>query len=506
MLGFRRGNRVTSIGLAEADFPFASHVGDTATSIGYRSTGEVRHKKKTRDYFPKYRKGDVIGCGVSFIAHRVFFTKNKNLIGSVKLPKNFKNYFYTAALSGPQASVIFNFGKTPFQFDLKSHIEEETTASINEIIAQEVDHQSLSSIVASHLFKEGFKETFDSLVKSAELPKSQLLLIPKDFFSTKERNSSQKTPQPLPQTQDSLNAGQPEERKHEEAENDASNNSPSSLTGIRSFVRNMLSRGFSQLFHNTHPNEERLSDFDFFRRRIRRRDIDFISSDRWFTRGQIERQGSPDHEEENQDWINPGMLRPRMRYLLEGSFGSFEFDESFSSGNTREEFVSRSNSNENSKYPFCFGTSDISFLNHKKIEMGFSPMEKTQDFKKLPMLERISSKFWIYWPISKGNSPKPTLFGLEGAEIIKEISQCGPETREIQLISENFPCFFKENKETKNALTILKFVKLLQAKEFLQAVLFAQEHLVPIQDQIIPCLENSKSLSDRPIKVRSQVS
>lgn len=101
---------------------------------------------------PFYTTGDVIGCGINFHTHQIFYTKNGKLIGArfvaaspgvvslqsrCECPQDWfvlivvfagvafsdvnRRLLPTVSLHSPGETVKFNFGAEPFQFDLAAY-------------------------------------------------------------------------------------------------------------------------------------------------------------------------------------------------------------------------------------------------------------------------------------------------------------------------------------------------------------------------------------------------
>lgn len=136
------------------------------------------------------RRGDIIGCGLSFLRNEAFFTNNGSLVGSLRIPKQLPEYFPTVSMNGPKASIQMNFGETPFRFNLMNHIENEMEISIHEIMLIKEPVESTASLVAGYLYLNGFAETFQSLLSKPEARISGIKLIKEGLFGQEELNST----------------------------------------------------------------------------------------------------------------------------------------------------------------------------------------------------------------------------------------------------------------------------------------------------------------------------
>lgn len=78
---------------------------------------------------PTFGFNDVVGCGLDFCNRSIFFTLNGKYLGTAFTNvRTDKALFPTVGLDA-NVEVKFNFGLTPFLFDLKGHIEQQQTAA-----------------------------------------------------------------------------------------------------------------------------------------------------------------------------------------------------------------------------------------------------------------------------------------------------------------------------------------------------------------------------------------
>jgi SPRY domain len=252
-------NRLLSTGFADENFPFSVHVGETSTSFGWSSFGDILFYKIALARVPSIRKGDVIGCGLSFLKNQVFFTKNGRLLGMIKIPKKIGRHFPTVSLNGPKAAVEFNFGKVPFKFNLSGYIQKENEEVICEMMQPFEEDPSLS-LIASYLYLNGFKETFESFLKSAKIKREAVQAFKQGYFEVKQDPPSKiEEEAPSEDTNPSQNAT--------ENSNQTSPDSPRALimpiTSSRLrhdiFFRQMLSSAFRSLVSRTPPSHTQTS-------------------------------------------------------------------------------------------------------------------------------------------------------------------------------------------------------------------------------------------------------
>lgn len=108
------------IGLAGLDSNISKMPGIENNTWGFRSTnGSVIYQGITKQYGPKFTKGDTIGCGVNNYNNTVFFTKNGIPLGTAFCDLNISLYPALGIRGG--YSVRTNFGQYEFLFDIMAY-------------------------------------------------------------------------------------------------------------------------------------------------------------------------------------------------------------------------------------------------------------------------------------------------------------------------------------------------------------------------------------------------
>lgn len=248
------------MGFADRHFPFSSNVGETATSFGCRSNGEVLFNGKVLDNIFRFRRGDTVGCGISFLEKKVFFTKSDHLLGFIDIPVHLESYFFTVSFCGPRASALFNFGSRPFKFDLQKHIQNELQDTLKDISSRvELTQKKALHMICSHLFLNGFKESLDSLIKASKINENDIKVIAKGFFA-QEKSKEKSTPNGKSKNGNTKpNGTHPNTTSRPENGSGAANR-PEQLLGssshpqnrayVQSYVRRILSSAFFRFNRN----------------------------------------------------------------------------------------------------------------------------------------------------------------------------------------------------------------------------------------------------------------
>jgi hypothetical protein len=112
-----------AVGLATGDFSLMRFPGCERHSYGYHGDDGRLYIDGGRGdaYGPRFRRGDVIGCGVQLERNALFFTRNGALLSVVSLALA-PSLYAVIALHSPGESVRVNFGATPFRFDVAEMI------------------------------------------------------------------------------------------------------------------------------------------------------------------------------------------------------------------------------------------------------------------------------------------------------------------------------------------------------------------------------------------------
>mmetsp|Transcript_99142 Transcript_99142/g.265090 ORF Transcript_99142/g.265090 Transcript_99142/m.265090 type:complete len:363 (+) Transcript_99142:308-1396(+) len=126
-------------------------------------TGSARGEQ----YGQTYGRGDVVGCGVHNIKGYIFFTKNGSSFGKATDVSPAIEQFPTVGLHAAGEKIMFNFGASPFVFDLDAFIDKELAEERAKIAQQEIPRGAALAIVRQYLVHAGFANTLQKLDESA---------------------------------------------------------------------------------------------------------------------------------------------------------------------------------------------------------------------------------------------------------------------------------------------------------------------------------------------------
>jgi hypothetical protein len=124
--------RCVAVGLATDQFPlYARLPGWEPDSFGYHGDdGGIYHElgHAVRQYGPLFGAGDVVGCGIDYLAGAIFYTLNGQFMGYAfeNLPSESlqQDWYPTVGLDNTNWPVQCNFGcEQPFVFDLTTIME-----------------------------------------------------------------------------------------------------------------------------------------------------------------------------------------------------------------------------------------------------------------------------------------------------------------------------------------------------------------------------------------------
>jgi len=124
-LSMRTISDCVAVGLSTENFDCSTKMpGWDEDSYGYHSDdggffhsqGSVLHK-----YGPKFGVGDTVGCGIDYAKQSIFFTLNGRDLGSAWSGTNLKKEFYPTVGIDSRHPISFNFGSTPFTFNLQEY-------------------------------------------------------------------------------------------------------------------------------------------------------------------------------------------------------------------------------------------------------------------------------------------------------------------------------------------------------------------------------------------------
>ncbi|KIK70347.1 hypothetical protein GYMLUDRAFT_253738 [Collybiopsis luxurians FD-317 M1] len=131
-----------SVGFAAFDVKLYRLPGWEAQSWGYHGDDgcSFAAERNGTPYGPTFGLGDVVGCGIDFSTHRMFFTKNGTFLGPV-----FENVgegidlYPTVGLQHIGESIKVNFGHEPFRFDIDYHVQQQRQLTWTNIMSRPLD-------------------------------------------------------------------------------------------------------------------------------------------------------------------------------------------------------------------------------------------------------------------------------------------------------------------------------------------------------------------------------
>ncbi|KAG8781976.1 hypothetical protein FRC15_007787 [Serendipita sp. 397] len=121
-----RGNKgQISIGFATKDLQLSKLPGWEPGSWGYHGDDGLSFAGQPRagsEFGPRFGTGDTIGCGINFLDHNAFYTKNGTWIGTVFSDLPDRDIYPALGLRTSNEHVQANFGGSPFLFDIDAYV------------------------------------------------------------------------------------------------------------------------------------------------------------------------------------------------------------------------------------------------------------------------------------------------------------------------------------------------------------------------------------------------
>eukprot|EP00163_Fabomonas_tropica_P015870 TRINITY_DN28717_c0_g1_i1.p1 TRINITY_DN28717_c0_g1~~TRINITY_DN28717_c0_g1_i1.p1 ORF type:complete len:485 (-),score=81.42 TRINITY_DN28717_c0_g1_i1:181-1635(-) len=128
-------------------------------SFGYHGDdgNSFRESGRGNPYGPTFTTGDVIGCGIDFAQHHIFYTVNGVHRGVAF--RDVKGLLYpTVGLRTPGEVLDVNFGQHPFVYDIDAHLTEQRLKVKATIESTPIPRRDtiLANIVISYLVHQGY--------------------------------------------------------------------------------------------------------------------------------------------------------------------------------------------------------------------------------------------------------------------------------------------------------------------------------------------------------------
>ncbi|KAG5177109.1 hypothetical protein JKP88DRAFT_265153 [Tribonema minus] len=161
------------VGLVHAQSPLSQSPGSTLDdgSCGYGGADggvmlEGAAVARGRDSWARFGEGDTVGCGVDFKAQEVFFTLNGEYLHALRHPRLCKPLYPAAGLHSEDARVIFNFGASPFRYDLEHRRRAAAEAEAAAIAGIQIRPEAVEQLVLDYLSSQGYASAHAALVAS----------------------------------------------------------------------------------------------------------------------------------------------------------------------------------------------------------------------------------------------------------------------------------------------------------------------------------------------------
>ncbi|EFN56813.1 hypothetical protein CHLNCDRAFT_144348 [Chlorella variabilis] len=156
------GGSIT-LGFSDRNFKQGRHPGYEPNSYGYRGdTGRKHHSSlpvRGEEYGPAFGPGDVVGAGIHLSKHEIFFTKNGQHLGTAFRNVTGHPLFPTIGLHSQGASVEFNFGRQPFQFDARALVAAEQRQLADALDSTCVSAGEVHQMVRGYLLHYGYAKS-----------------------------------------------------------------------------------------------------------------------------------------------------------------------------------------------------------------------------------------------------------------------------------------------------------------------------------------------------------
>lgn len=155
-----------SIGFGSRNVKFSQLPGWEPNSWGYYGDDGHAYENGRPNvaYAQTFGFGDIIGCGIDFTTHKMFYTKNQNYLGPIfdDVGKDGVELYPVVGLRHPGDCARVNFGHEPFRFDIEDHVHQRRNATWVAIMKTPLD--------STLLHRRYHKNAIKSLITITEPP------------------------------------------------------------------------------------------------------------------------------------------------------------------------------------------------------------------------------------------------------------------------------------------------------------------------------------------------
>lgn len=153
-----------AIGLSDKDFIIGNQVGAISKTFGYSCEGKIYQEKPLGEkYGQEYKKNDIVGCGFYFRKSMVFYTLNGKYLGPAFYLQEYYDLFPTVSLKAFNEQVKFNFGKTPFMFDVENFFVNQFKELAPKIFSYKSSISEVDYLIREYMIHSGYSNTFKIL-------------------------------------------------------------------------------------------------------------------------------------------------------------------------------------------------------------------------------------------------------------------------------------------------------------------------------------------------------
>ncbi|KAJ3351145.1 hypothetical protein HDU83_009224 [Entophlyctis luteolus] len=153
----------SSIGLVDQPLQYVSHPGTDPSSFGYKGQdGRKWSSNISTSYGPKFKEGDVVGCGFDFENREVFFVLNGRHLGTAFKNVGMKKVYAAIGVHDPGEVVSVNLGTRPFRFDLEGFKESRKMAVRSQISSINIDGSVIPALIQEYLLHSGYIATYEA--------------------------------------------------------------------------------------------------------------------------------------------------------------------------------------------------------------------------------------------------------------------------------------------------------------------------------------------------------